>query len=114
PREKLARQGVRALASRELLALLLGTGTRSVSALVLADLLLAKFGSLQRVMSASVEELTSQRGVGTAKAALLAAAYEVGRRTQAPAADDTEPVRTAADIARRMRPYIHRLDREEV
>lgn len=114
PRERLLRFGVRSLRDRELLALLLRTGTRSVSALGLADALLARFGSLHAVMSASIEELTGLRGVGAAKAAQIQAAHEVGRRVQAKPAIPDEPIRSAKDVADRMTAVMHRLDREEV
>lgn len=114
PRERLLRYGARTLRDRELLALLLRTGTQSVSALGLADALLSKFGSLHAVMSASVEELTDMHGVGAAKAAQLQAAHEIGRRVQSKPADADEPIRCAEDVARRMSAQMARLDREEV
>lgn len=114
PRERLLRFGARTLANRDLLALLLGTGTRSVSALGLADRLLAEFGSLRGVMTASVEELTGLRGVGVAKAAQLLAAYELGRRLRAEPPTSDRPIRSAADVAEHMSGLMQHLDREEV
>ena len=114
PREKLLKFGARKLDNRDLLALLLGTGTRAVSALGLADRLLARFGSLEGVLTASVEELVDQRGVGTAKAALLAAACEAGRRLRSEPRRLDQPIRTASDVARHMFSFLHGLDREEV
>ena len=114
PREKLLRYGARNLENRDLLALLLGTGAQSVSALGLADRLLVRFGSLSGVLSASVEELKSLRGVGTAKAALIVAAGEAGRRNQVSPVDRDTPIRSAGDVAQRMADRLRRLDREEV
>ncbi len=114
PREKLLRGGVRNLGDRDLLALLLGTGTQSVSALGLADRLLATFGSLRGVSAASIEELTGLRGVGIAKAAQIVAATETGRRVRVEPFSDERPIRSADDVARRMRVKLDGLDREEV
>lgn len=114
PREKLLRYGARALDNRDLLALLLGTGTRSLSALGLADRLISRFGSFSGVLTASVEELIAQRGVGIAKATLLVAAAEAARRLAAEPRHFDTPIRSAADVARHMLSLMRRLDREEV
>lgn len=113
PREKLRRFGVERLENRDLLALLLGTGTRELSALGLADRLLAHFGSLDGVLGASVEELTAFPGVGIAKAAQIKAAYEAGRRLQAPRPNELV-IRNAQDAVAVIAPRMRRLDREEV
>src|SRR5690606_39233223 len=113
PREKLIYRGAQSLDNRDLLAILLGTGTRSVSALGLADRLLVRFGSLYGVMTASVEDLATVRGIGHAKAAVLAGAYEVGRRLREPRERD-RPLRSAADVVWWVEPRMRRLEREEV
>lgn len=113
PRERLSKYGVETLDSRDLLALLLGTGTKSLSALGLADRLLTRFNSLSGVLLASVEELMAVRGVGIAKAAQIKAAFESGRRLQQPR-DKKRPVRTAAEVVEYVLPKMRLLDHEEV
>jgi DNA repair protein RadC len=80
PRERLQRHGVEALATAELLALLMGRGVKGESVMTVAQGLLAKFGNLQNLASASVEELSAIKGIGLAKAAQIKAAFELGRR----------------------------------
>ena len=113
PREKLRRYGAERLESRDILALLLGTGTKSLSALGLADRLLARFGSFDGVLGASLEELTAVPGVGIAKAAQIKAAYEAGRRLSTPMARE-RVIRSARDAVRIIEPRMRRLEREEV
>ncbi len=87
PRERLVQFGEQALSAQELLQLILGRGVAGESVAVTAQKLLAQFGSLQKLAEASIEELSSIKGVGLAKAAQIKAAFEIGRRlsTQAPA-----------------------------
>lgn len=113
PREKLLRYGAARLESRDLLAILLGTGTRALSALSLADRLLARFGSLEQVLAATVEELSQTPGVGFAKAAQIVAAAELGRRSCAERRSDA-PVTCAEDVVAWVRPHMEGLEREEV
>lgn len=81
PREKLLRSGETALSDAELLAILIKEGTSGLSALELAQQILAAHeGSLRFLRDASIEELTCHPGIGPAKAALLKAAVEIGRR----------------------------------
>ena len=80
PREKLLLRGSQALSDAELLAVLLGTGSKNMSVLNLSRHLLERFGSLGGVVSARREELGRERGVGMAKYAGLQAAVELARR----------------------------------
>lgn len=80
PRERLVRLGPGALTNEELLALLLGTGIRGESALDRARALLAGRGGLIGLAGLTVSELSTERGVGTARASAIAAAIEIARR----------------------------------
>ncbi len=80
PRERLVSFGEQALSAQELLQLILGRGIAGESISVTAQKLLAQFGSLQKLAEASVEELSSVRGIGLAKATQLKAVFEIARR----------------------------------
>ncbi len=86
PRERLVKFGEQALSAQELLQLILGRGIAGESVAVTAQKLLTQFGSLQKLAEASIEELSSIKGIGLAKAAQIKAAFEIGRRfsTQVP------------------------------
>lgn len=77
PRERLVRHGVDALSLTELLAILLVTGTRGKSVLELSHEIIAKFGTVQKLLEASVSELCEVKGVGKAKAIQLKAAFGI-------------------------------------
>lgn len=81
PREKLLAQGRRALSDSELLAILLGSGSRKHSALELARLILQSFsGDINRLARASIGDLTKFPGVGQVKAVSIQAALELALR----------------------------------
>jgi DNA repair protein RadC len=84
PRERLQRHGAEALSTAELIAVLMGRGSRGESILLTAQKLLAKFGNLHNIADASIEELSTVRGIGTAKAMQLKAAFELGKRLDDP------------------------------
>jgi DNA repair protein RadC len=81
PREKLERLGASALGDNELLALVLGSGSRGVDALGLANHLIERSGGLHALPRAGVGDLRKVPGVGRARAAQVLAAVELGRRT---------------------------------
>jgi len=81
PREKLARVGAEALGDNELVALVLGSGTRHRGALMVAQDVIAAAGGVPGLVRLGLEELDSVPGVGASRAARLLAAVELGRRT---------------------------------
>ena len=81
PREKLINNGAAALTDSELLAILIGSGTQEKSALDIARDLTADNGILKNIaLVHDVKELAKTKGLGRAKAALIIAALELGRR----------------------------------
>ncbi|MBB3867603.1 JAB domain-containing protein [Geobacillus sp. NFOSA3] len=80
PRERLLSSGPESLADHELLAILLRTGTKEESVLQLAHRLLKHFEGLRLLKDATIEEITSIKGIGTTKAVQILAAIELGRR----------------------------------
>ena len=108
PREKLIRQGAASLSDTELLAILLRTGTSSVSVLHLAEEVLAKYQDkgLVSIMNISPQEIASVHGVGLAKAATIVAAVELGRRLSTRAAQKQEKIEGPEDVARYASPLL--------
>jgi len=80
PREKLLTRGAAALADAELLALLLRTGVKGKSVLLLAQELVDHFGGVAGLLQADAQALGSIRGLGPAKRAELLAVLELARR----------------------------------
>ena len=81
PREKLSTQGRRALTDAELIAILIGSGSRTESAVELSKRILHHYGNdLNNLGRASIAELSKFKGIGEAKAISIIAALEVGRR----------------------------------
>jgi len=80
PRERLLQFGSSHLSNRELLAILLGSGTRTESVMSLSNRVLLHFDGLKLLNEATIEELTAIKGIGNAKGVLILAALELGRR----------------------------------
>ncbi len=80
PRERLLREGAGALADRELLAIILRSGSREENALDLARRLLSQHHGLAGLLRLEAAQLMAEKGIGPAKAAQLLAALELGRR----------------------------------
>lgn len=111
PRERLLARGAHALSDAELLALVLRHGVAGASALDIAHALLARFGSLNGLFSASHVELAAMRGMGTARTTELKAMVELVRRSLAEVAAERdalqspEAVRDYLRLALAERPY---------
>src|SRR5436305_997859 len=99
PRERLRSHGAHALSSSELLAILLGSGSEGRSSLGIGQEILSTCrGSLRLLASQPVATLTSVHGVGTARAACIHAALELGRRMAAEERQEGAPVRWPRDV----------------
>jgi DNA repair protein RadC len=112
PRERLYFNGPTALADAELLALQLGSGRRGKDAVEVARELLAAYGSLADVAGRDVAELARQRGVGRAKAARLAAAFELTRRLRARTPGARTALGSPAEVYAAFGPLMEDLKRE--
>jgi DNA repair protein RadC len=102
PRERLLRHGAGALSNRELLAVVLGTGTRGASALDVASALLDS--GLRGLAARGVAELEAERGLGRAKAARVAATLELGARLASEGRGASPSFRTPSESARYLLP----------
>jgi DNA repair protein RadC len=80
PRERLVSQGAEALKNSELIAILLRTGLKGLSAIQVAEQVLQKFHSLDNLSRARIEDLRQVRGVGRDKAIALKSAFTLARR----------------------------------
>lgn len=89
PRERLLRLGPEALSDAELIGLFINTGMKGENAVQIAQRLLRQFKSLRDFSRRSTAELAAMKGLGPAKAAILAAAFELGRRSAREVARET-------------------------
>ncbi|AJY76058.1 RadC family protein [Paenibacillus beijingensis] len=99
PRERMMRHGAEALSHAELLAILLRTGTQRESAVHLAGRVLKECGSIRNLVDMGIQELTTIRGIGPAKALQIRAGIELGRRLARSRPIDIVTVRSPHDAA---------------
>jgi DNA repair protein RadC len=99
PREKLVRVGAEALGDNELVAAILGSGTRSRGALTLGQDVLIAAGGVHGLARIGVDELCRVPGVGVPRAARVLAAVELGRRVLAPEMGKRLQIRQPTDAA---------------
>jgi DNA repair protein RadC len=114
PRERLALRGAGGLTSAELIALLWGSGSGGRSAVELAEDALARHDGLTGLARATDVELEAIPGIGRARAAQLAAAFELGRRLLADWPTGRWTIRSPRDVADRLVLQMGRLEREEL
>lgn len=104
PREKLERLGAAALGDNELLALVLGSGSRECDALALANRLLEKAGGLHGFTRIGLGALRDVGGIGRARAAQVLAAVELGRRTLVRGVDERPRLNSPRQLAAHLLP----------
>jgi DNA repair protein RadC len=99
PREKMAEKGASALSDAELVAIILGSGTREMTAVDLAKNLLNGAGNdLNRLGKMSIRDLQKFKGIGAARAVTVAAALELGRRRKDSDKQTKEKIMQSKDI----------------
>jgi len=98
PRERLKRLGPEALTTSELIAILFRTGSRKGGAQDVAQRLLSRFGDLEHLARASIEELCEVEGVGAVKAMEVKAALELGRRLAGFTGEAKPVIRSPEDV----------------
>ena len=115
PREKALALGIRSLSNAELLAIIFGSGLPGKSVISMSQEVLASCDNrLSRLSRMSIHEMKkSFKGVGTAKAISLAAAFELGLRTRDEDAALDPQVKNSTDIYNMMRVKLQRLEYEE-
>ena len=105
PREKLSGQGRRALTDAELIAILIGSGSRNETAVELSKRVLHHYqNDLNKLGKASIADLCNFKGIGEAKAIAIIAALEIGRRRneqEAPAPEFLESSRDGYNLIKR-------------
>lgn len=114
PRERLRIYGSETLSLAELIAIILGKGSKGLTALSLAEKLLQEFGSLKALFSASVDRLKQEKGIGEVKAIELKSVLELAKRlsieiTPFPIRAETLEAKRAA-----LRPYVKDTQKEHL
>jgi DNA repair protein RadC len=112
PRERLLQHGPQPLTEAELLGILLGKGTRKKTAIDLARELLDQYESLQKLFSRSPSELMKVKGIGSAKAATLSAAFELARRIQSQKSGDKVSFKRSLEVFEHYLPLMRDLRKE--
>jgi DNA repair protein RadC len=114
PREKFLLKGKSTLSDSELLAILIGSGSRNESAVQLCQRILASLeNNLNTLGKMSVSQLMQFKGIGEAKAISIAAALELGRRRRAEDAVELKKITSSKAVFDIMQPIIGELPHEE-
>ena len=114
PREKLLKKGMQTLSNAELIAILIGSGNREMSAVELSKfILLESKNNLNTIAQKSIQELMQFKGIGEAKAISILAALELGKRRDSSAIKDQEQIKSSKDVFRLMNVVFRDLPYEE-
>jgi DNA repair protein RadC len=106
PRERLLKHGSASLSDSELLAIILRTGTKDISAKDLGVKLLRQFGDFASIEKIDISDLMKIKGIGKTKAITLAAVFEIARRTKIIPFERKKIIRQPDDVAQI---FIHKL-----
>lgn len=112
PRERLQREGAEALSLAELLAIVLGSGTRGKSVLKLSQEVLEHFGNLNHLLNASTVELMQIKGIGKAKAIQLQAIFAIALKCKKPHTLEKYSIRSPECAFKLAQPEIAHISQE--
>ncbi|MGB5556005.1 MAG: DNA repair protein RadC [Flavobacteriaceae bacterium] len=114
PREKLVQKGKSVLSDAELIAILIGSGSRNESAVSLSKRILASVNNnLNELGKLSIKQLMQFKGIGEAKAVTIAAALEIGRRRRGEGASKITKITSSRDVFELLQPSMGELPHEE-
>ena len=113
PREKLMLKGKSVLSDAELIAILIGSGSRNESAVDLSKRILASVENLNALGKLSLQQLTNFKGIGEAKAIAIIAAMELGRRRGSEETVELAKITSSRTVFNIMQPIIGELPHEE-
>lgn len=114
PREKLLYKGRQALSDAELIAILLGSGSRDLTAVDLAKQILAgSSNQLSQLARLQIDDLKKFKGIGEAKAITIIAALELGRRRRDEVGEEAPKIRSSKDIYEVFHSALADIDHEE-
>lgn len=114
PREKLLKKGIESLSDAELVAILIGSGSREMSAVELSKYILSKSrNDLNRVARKTIQELMVFKGIGEAKAISILAALELGKRRESAEIEEQKKIESSKDIFQLMNSKFRDLPYEE-
>ena len=114
PREKLVNKGKSVLSDAELIAILIGSGSRNESAVELSKRILASANNnLNELGKLSIKQLMQFKGIGEAKAVTIAAALEIGRRRRGEEAKKITKIASSASVFELLQPIMGELEHEE-
>lgn len=114
PREKLLQKGKSVLSDAELIAILIGSGSRNESAVELSKRILASVNNnLNELGKLSIKQLMQFKGIGEAKAVSIAAALEIGRRRRGEEAQKITKISSSKNVFELLQPKMGELPHEE-
>lgn len=114
PREKLVQKGRSILSNAELIAILIGSGSRNESAVELSKRILGSVNNnLNELGKLSVNQLMQFKGIGEAKAVTIVAALEMGRRRRGEAAKKITKIGSSKNVFEILQPLMGELQHEE-
>jgi len=114
PREKLLMKGISALSDAELIAILIGSGSRNETAVELSKRILEKTNNnLNELAKLTINDLKKEKGIGEAKAISIVAALELGRRRKLSDIINKQKITSSKDIFNIFQPILGDLPHEE-